>query len=284
MSKGSPRRPPPANDAKDRDAAEIAKLQQEISSLRLHRWIAILGVVGAALGFTLSHLDAIRSIFVSPPVTRLRVTADDDFLRRSSRIVVSDSTRKNLADYAMQEDRSLIVQPGPAHVEVLVGDEIVLDQDVLLDPGETRVITVPSAVLRKIRVVVSGLEPKVHPTQPLLLDIKASGSGFVWLFQDDSPGRCELAFPVHGDGTDLRSDENAIDPDHDLSLPKPGITVTAPAHIGPSRMYVIVTSTQDASRARSIIANYCKLEATKALSAIDVKENWGMQVLSFEVY
>lgn len=228
-------------------------------------------------------MAGIRTLFVSDSA-QLQLTTNDAFLSASSHVIVHDVDGKRMAEYDLRDTPKVTLSPGIVHVTVLVGDEVVLDRDVQLERGSVKTIDVPSTVLRKIRVSVSNLEPKIRAGQAMTFDVKASGNGFVWLFRESAPAKCELVFPIHEDGSEIVPADNAIDPLHDLNFPRPNANVDASSQLGATKLHVLVTSSESPELARSIISHYCKLDTMKTIYALDIRENWGLQTISTVVF
>lgn len=253
---------------------EVAKLEQEVKTLRVQRWVLIIGAGITVLGFLITNLGAIKHLFVSDPEPAIAFRAQDPFVASEGVVTITKASAVT-ATFSLAKTQRAVVTPGQYHWEVTAGDEVVDYGDVLVNPRTRMTVDVKAAA--KIRVSVQGVPPRVHANELLQFTVAASGRGFLWVARSTAPKKCVLAFPYHPDGTSIAPDENTIAPDSSRPF-----SLAAPDERGNGTLWVLVTSTQDPALARSIFEHYCELEVAKAAGA-DVKENWGLQIVPLVV-
>lgn len=258
------------------------KLRQDLKSARLSKWIAVITGLASAVVAIASHWTDITAVFVPKPRTTLEITTDDEFLRSTAIVQVDESDRR--VSLKFEDARSIELSPGPHKVTVIVGDAPVMSTDLVLASGESKRLQIDGDVLRKVHVAVSDKRREVHAGESMELTVTASGAGHVWIFRSEAAGKCSLAFPFHADGTVADPGENFIDPQRPVSFPRPGPhgALLAPTVLGPAKLYVIVTSIDDANQATGIVGHYCETSVARAAMP-DPKDNWGMQVVAFTV-
>jgi hypothetical protein len=250
-------RPGPDSTADGRVRLEHNKLEQEVKTLRFQRWLLGVGAAGGVLGALLTNLPHIKSLFTSESRTAIQIRSEDPFLERIAMVSVSSGSA------------------APVGFHLADSDTISVKED--------SVIQVPGDVFRKIRIAVSGGPGPAHAGEALTFRVDSSGTGYAWVFTANGP-ECHLAFPHHPDGSAVADDENFIAARQSLTFPRPGPFggVAAPSRRGAAKLYVLITSTKDIDLAKSIIANYCTLPVAKAGSS-ELRENWGMHVVDFDV-
>jgi hypothetical protein len=255
------------------------KLESDLKSARLQKWLAFgTGAISAIVALA-AHWADIKGIFVAKPTTTLAVTTTDKFLRDTAQVNIDDAIHVKLS-----EATALDVAPGSHHVNVIVGDEEVMASELIVKSGEARQLVLGDNILRKVHVVVSDQRSEVHAGESMELSVAASGTGYAWVFRSEPGNKCALAFPFHSDGRPLEINENLVGPQSRLTFPRPSSdgAILAPSAVGPASLYVVVTSINDPSQAVGIVGHYCDIGVTKAPEP-DLKENWGMEKISFTV-
>jgi hypothetical protein len=275
-------RPGPDSTADGRVRLEHNKLEQEVKTLRFQRWLLGVGAAGGVLGALLTNLPHIKSLFTSESRTAIQIRSEDPFLERIAMVSVSSGSAAPVGFHLADSD-TISVKPGPYKIKVLIGDSVIHERELVASDGEDSVIQVPGDVFRKIRIAVSGGPGPAHAGEALTFRVDSSGTGYAWVFTANGP-ECHLAFPHHPDGSAVADDENFIAARQSLTFPRPGPFggVAAPSRRGAAKLYVLITSTKDIDLAKSIIANYCTLPVAKAGSS-ELRENWGMHVVDFDV-
>lgn len=261
-----------------KEQAEIAKLREEVKSLRLQRSLAMLGVVGAILSFLLLNIDKISHVLHQKP--RVQVTTDNEYLQRNGHVII---TSRATGGVVVTEALSRLIagiplNPGSYRLAVLAFGEGMFERDFTIGAGETRTFIVPLQGANT-RVAVRNITGHIGPKTEMAFEVASSGNGYLWIFDKRSTGAV-LVYPY-----DCASDDchNDITVSKGLTLPDDRRrSVFAGTHAGKETLLFLVTSTADRESANRLAAQFVDATLRKASGGI-AANNWGYAEVSYDV-
>lgn len=266
---------------KPNSATERDKLSEEIKSLRLQRVLLILTTLGSLGVFVIRDFANIQMFLYPPPA--LKVISADPFVQENASLSVSrleDGKWHQIVKTRVSEGEDWIkLSEGSFAISVQLNGESFFSSEIQLQNGDHRVILVDKSISGPMRIAVNNNTPKPRPKAPIMLDIKSSGRGYLWLFDVTPDQKLALIYPPP---LSLETSHEIL-PEVAYQLPdKNGFGVFAGEHEGLERIAAVVTATPDQAKALGIAGQFTKAAKIKA-SGGQVTVDWGAVVESYYV-
>jgi hypothetical protein len=262
------------------DIEEIKKkkLLSEIKWLKTQRTIALLGVIGAVLAFSITNIASLERLFYNKPMFNIEV--DNEYLLKHGELIVynnydSIEPRQVIRTKLNEASDYTSIAEGSYTFVIRNKNINLLSEQLLLKEGDVKTIILPSLNRNIININVTNLTPKPLPEQPLEFSIETSGNGYLWVFEHVDK-QYALLYPARGNIVEIRAmSEFKLVPSDKEGL-------FAGSTIGEEKLLFVVTSNGDSNVAQRIANNLSDSIITKA-SAGKLKENWGATEISYKV-
>ncbi len=261
----------------DKVTLETEKLRQDIRSLRLQRLLAILGVVGTIIAFLVGNMSDIKAIFYPPP--KIKLVFQGDFLKRTGTFSLYHNTdiNKALMKLAAKEATDWVsVDPGAYDIIISSGKSQVFKRELILKNGDREAVIIPPYFTPNIKLVVTSDILRPAPGSTLKFHIQTSGNGYLWVYEISREQGFRLLYPGVGAAS------NRISVNKPFILPDSNnYGISAGDQPGEEKLLFVVTSSSHPAQANKIAARMSGV-VTKASGSV-ITENWGVQLLSYQV-
>lgn len=260
---------------------EPEKLREEIKSLKLQRAVLVLSLVGGVGGFVIQNFVSIQTLLYPPP--SLKVITVDPFLRVNGSLSISKLENGDwnpvVKTKVIEGQDWIKLSEGSFAISIQLNDESFYSSELQLTNGENRVLLVDRSISGPMRITMTNNTPSPRPNAPVMLDIKSSGRGYLWLFDVTPNQQMTLIYPPEN----APALNHEILPEKNYHLPdENGFGVFAGDRPGLETIAAVVTATQDQPKAFSIASQYTKSSIVKA-SGGQVNVDWGAVAASYHI-
>ncbi len=269
------------NALQDLDEIKKKQVLAEIKSIRINSVLAILGVVGSAIGFLIMQQNSLFAIFTSKPT--IQIVTSEDFVRKNALLIVKGLHGKPVLESELKNVREEIeLEPGSYAMSIVVGGDTLWREKFILESNEKTSINLPRLFENKINVLLTNYTPQLRPSQPIDFDLQSSGNGYLWIYEINSSDSSlvSLLFPKPALLRDFPVC-NQIEVGKSFLFPE-GMGLVAGTSVKRESNLFIVTSVNDESYANHLIEILTGNDIQKG--DIDlIKKNWGMTKLNIDI-
>lgn len=260
---------------------EVKKLQEEIRSLRLQRFLLLLATLGSVISFIVANYANIVDILYPSP--QISVSISDPFLRANGVIEVqklnSGKWEKEISTSAKESEEWITLPEGSFKVRLLFNDEAFDAKQVQLRKGDSRIIKFEDMLNGVIKVKVKRKTQNILPNTPLQLEVASSGRGYIWVFDITPEKQLSLIYPDAGS----EPSTHEIFPESKYRIPDTrNFGVFSGDAPGMERLLFLVTATPNESLALSIASNFSGSTTAKAQGGV-VEVDWGAFIESYDI-